>query len=116
MASEIKYSNIEVCSLRLLTPQSDSRVDETIRSDSTNSQGKQLRRFELYKLYNFKRDRVRPFINNVIHTSKYTFITFLPKNLYYQFRKMSNLYFLAMSLLEVSLFVFKMDTAHSRDL
>ena len=76
-------------------------MDETTRTDSTNSQGQVLRRFELFRIYSYKKDKIRPFISNVIHTSKYTFITFLPKNLFYQFRKMSNLYFLVMALLEV---------------
>jgi len=60
-----------------------------------------LRHFEVFKIYNFKRDRIRPFCNNEIHTSRYNLITFLPKNLFYQFRKYINLFFLAMSLLQL---------------
>lgn len=60
-----------------------------------------MRRFEVFKLYNYKRDRIRPFKNNEIDTSKYNLVTFIPKNLFYQFRKLSNLYFLCMSLMEV---------------
>ena len=69
--------------------------------DSINVDDQENRKFEVYKIYNWKKDRIRPFKNNEIHTSKYNFITFLPKNLFYQFRKMSNLYFLTMSLLQV---------------
>lgn len=70
--------------------------------DSLNGAEQETRHFDVYKIYNFKRDRIRPFKNNEIHTSKYNVLTFLPKNLFYQFSKMSNLYFLTMSLLEVS--------------
>ena len=63
--------------------------------------GKIPRRFEIFKVYNYKRDRIRPFKTNEIHTSKYNVLTFLPKNLFYQFKKMSNLFFLAMACLEV---------------
>ena len=63
---------------------------------------KTLRRFELFKVYNYKRDRIRPFMSNEIHTSRYNFFTFLPKNLYQQFKKMSNIFFLVMSVLQVS--------------
>ena len=36
----------------------------------------------------------RDFRDNRIKTSKYTFVTFLPKNLIEQFSKMANVYFL----------------------
>ena len=38
----------------------------------------------------------RVFKSNEIHTAKYTWYTFLPKNLFYQFIKIANLYFLIM--------------------
>jgi hypothetical protein len=60
------------------------------------------RRFEIFKIYNKSRDKQKPFVNNRIHTSKYNFMTFLPKNLFYQFSKMSNVYFLFMAMLEVT--------------
>lgn len=41
------------------------------------------RRFEIFKIYNKKKDKVKPFCDNSISTSKYTFVTFLPKNLFY---------------------------------
>lgn len=36
------------------------------------------------------------FCSNEIHTSKYTWYSFLPKNLFFQFSKIANLYFLIM--------------------
>jgi hypothetical protein len=59
------------------------------------------RKFEAFKIYNRRRDRKKPFINNKIHTAKYNVITFLPKNLFYQFSKMTNFYFLIMTFLDV---------------
>lgn len=38
----------------------------------------------------------RVFRSNKIHTAKYTWYSFLPKNLFYQFIKIANLYFLVM--------------------
>ena len=35
----------------------------------------------------------RDYKGNVVKTSKYTFLTFLPKNLYVQFSKAANVYF-----------------------
>ena len=40
-------------------------------------------------------------MNNRIQTSKYTVFNFLPKNLFYQFMKMSNVYFFVIAILEV---------------
>lgn len=37
--------------------------------------------------------------NNKIHTSKYTWLTFLPKNLFEQFYRFANLYFLLIQIL-----------------
>ncbi len=71
-----------------------------------------LRFFEIFKVYNYKKDRVKPFKKNEIHTSKYNIITFLPKNLFYQFSKMSNTFFLIMSLLEVSTFIVNICVDH----
>jgi hypothetical protein len=63
----------------------------------------EVRRFEINKIFNKKRDKVKPFISNKISTGKYNAITFLPKNLFYQFSKASNAYFLFLALLEVIL-------------
>ena len=44
------------------------------------------------KIYPLKQDHDLP--NNFIQTSKYTFLTFIPKNLMEQFSKLANVYFL----------------------
>ncbi|KZS87356.1 phospholipid-translocating P-type ATPase [Sistotremastrum niveocremeum HHB9708] len=41
------------------------------------------------------------FVRNKVRTSKYTPLTFLPKNLYEQFRRVANLYFLVLVLIQV---------------
>lgn len=41
------------------------------------------------------------FANNLISTTKYTIITFLPLNLIYQFSKIANIYFLFLTILQV---------------
>ena len=42
------------------------------------------------------------YCDNVVVTSRYTWWNFVPKNLYEQFRRMANLYFLVISLIQVS--------------
>lgn len=42
------------------------------------------------------------FVSNYISTSKYNLITFLPKNLFEQFRRLANFYFLLISALQVT--------------
>ena len=46
----------------------------------------------------------RTFIHNGIKTSKYTWWNFLPKNLFMQFRRAANVYFLVMVILSKSCF------------
>ncbi|OQS01281.1 hypothetical protein ACHHYP_01364 [Achlya hypogyna] len=41
----------------------------------------------------------RRFPSNAIHTAKYTLLTFLPRNLFEQFRRVANIYFLIISVL-----------------
>ncbi|KIJ56259.1 hypothetical protein M422DRAFT_219400 [Sphaerobolus stellatus SS14] len=41
------------------------------------------------------------YVRNKIRTSKYTILTFIPKNLYEQFRRIANLYFLGLVCLQV---------------
>ena len=48
----------------------------------------------------FKR-RVQMFVNNHVTTSKYNLLTFFPKNIFLQFSKMANFYFLIMLVLEL---------------
>ena len=41
------------------------------------------------------------FVSNKVHTSKYTTLTFIPKNLFEQFRRAANMYFLGMAILQL---------------
>ncbi|TDL16037.1 phospholipid-translocating P-type ATPase [Rickenella mellea] len=41
------------------------------------------------------------YVRNKVRTTKYTILTFLPKNLYEQFRRVANLYFLALVIIQV---------------
>ncbi|KAF0683566.1 Aste57867_24423 [Aphanomyces stellatus] len=41
------------------------------------------------------------YTNNHVHTSKYTLVTFFPKTLFEQFRRVANFYFLVISLLQL---------------
>ncbi|KAL2919206.1 hypothetical protein HK105_201481 [Polyrhizophydium stewartii] len=41
-----------------------------------------------------------PFPSNEIHTNKYTLLTFIPKNLFEQFRRFANIFFLTLSILQ----------------
>ena len=43
----------------------------------------------------------RIFKSNEIHTAKYTWLTFLPKNLFFQFSKIANIYFLVMMIFQM---------------
>lgn len=45
------------------------------------------------------------FVGNAIRTSKYTLITFLPLNLFEQFKRVANLYFAFMIALQVGVHV-----------
>jgi phospholipid-transporting ATPase len=58
------------------------------------------RKFEINKQFS-KTDRSRKFVSNEIDTAKYNVITFLPKNLFEQFTKFSNVYFLILGLMEL---------------
>jgi phospholipid-transporting ATPase len=42
-----------------------------------------------------------PFVHNGVTTSKYNLVTFLPKNLFEQFRRVANLYFLVIAILQL---------------
>jgi phospholipid-translocating P-type ATPase (flippase) len=51
-------------------------------------------------LHQTRNDKGEPlFMNNYISTTKYTLLTFLPKNLFEQFSRIANLYFLVIALL-----------------
>ncbi|EKM52958.1 uncharacterized protein PHACADRAFT_259127 [Phanerochaete carnosa HHB-10118-sp] len=48
-----------------------------------------------------KGEPVVRYVRNKVRTSKYTIITFVPKNLFEQFRRVANLYFLAVAVLQI---------------
>lgn len=43
----------------------------------------------------------RPFVDNTISSSRYSIYSFLPKQLYFQFSKIANLYFMTVSILQM---------------
>lgn len=45
-------------------------------------------------------DSKKGFMKNVVETNKYNFITFLPKNIWEQFHKLANVYFLVIAVLQ----------------
>mmetsp|Transcript_1437 Transcript_1437/g.936 ORF Transcript_1437/g.936 Transcript_1437/m.936 type:complete len:130 (-) Transcript_1437:2173-2562(-) len=55
----------------------------------------------VYSKQELKADPSKRFKNNMIATAKYTCLTFLPLNLFYQFTKFSNIYFLMMAFLQM---------------
>ena len=50
--------------------------------------------------FSVPRPDLSPFLTNFISTCKYNLLTFLPKNLYTQFQKLANVYFLAAAVLQ----------------
>jgi hypothetical protein len=80
---------------------SDNNDTEKVpfENNSSFSEGAEraMRHFEINKTSK----NTRLFCDNNIRTSKYTIITFLPKNLIDQFSKLANIYFLLMMILQV---------------
>ena len=74
-----------------------------MRADSVFSlQKEDFRLFEVNKIPKKGDKKYKRYKDNKISTAKYNFITFLPKNLFYQFTKMANAYFLLLAFLEVN--------------
>lgn len=46
-------------------------------------------------------DPITRYVRNKVRTSKYTIFTFIPKNLFEQFRRVANIYFLALVILQL---------------
>mmetsp|Transcript_30715 Transcript_30715/g.30204 ORF Transcript_30715/g.30204 Transcript_30715/m.30204 type:complete len:219 (+) Transcript_30715:222-878(+) len=85
-------------------------MDELLKNDVKMSRTETVkknipnRRFHVNHQYSkseLKADRTRKFKNNKISTAKYSCLTFLPLNLFYQFTKFSNIYFLMMAFLQM---------------
>ncbi|ORY24282.1 hypothetical protein BCR39DRAFT_566635 [Naematelia encephala] len=73
-----------------------------------NNQVRNLERRTLYINLPLPQDLVGPsgdpivrYVRNKVRTSKYTIITFIPKNLFEQFRRVANIYFLALVILQL---------------
>lgn len=47
------------------------------------------------------------FSDNEIKTSKYTILNFIPKNLFEQFRRIANFYFLCVAIIQVTAYAFE---------
>ncbi|OCF37231.1 phospholipid-translocating ATPase [Kwoniella heveanensis BCC8398] len=52
-------------------------------------------------LLNMKGDPIIRYVRNKVRTSKYTIITFLPKNIFEQFRRVANIYFLFLVIIQL---------------
>lgn len=46
-----------------------------------------------------KKNRIKKYLNNKISTTKYNILTFIPKSILMQFRRIANVYFLIISIL-----------------
>ncbi|KAG9090083.1 hypothetical protein FRC06_001230 [Ceratobasidium sp. 370] len=85
----------------------DLQRTETQASERAESASKGLRRMVYVNLplpENETKSNGDPIVRyerNKVRTSKYTIVTFVPKNLYEQFRRVANLYFLALVVLQV---------------
>ncbi|WWD04928.1 hypothetical protein V865_002999 [Kwoniella europaea PYCC6329] len=52
-------------------------------------------------LLNVKGDPIVRYVRNKVRTSKYTLVTFIPKNLFEQFRRVANIYFLFLVIIQL---------------
>ena len=69
-------------------------------AEGENSQPAARRVFEINQEFGHEQ-LDRQFMNNKVQTTKYTCASFLPKNLFEQFSKMANAYFLFMTVLQL---------------
>ena len=69
-------------------------------SDIILSKKEEKRRiFEIKTVFN-RKQKDRQFVTDKIRTAKYNCVTFLPLNLFEQFTKMANFYFLVLTCME----------------
>ena len=76
-------------------------VDSRGSGDHDNEEMAAARRtFEINQVFH-QEQLDRQFMGNKVQTTKYTCASFLPKNLFTQFGKMANAYFLFMTVLQI---------------
>mmetsp|Transcript_19923 Transcript_19923/g.14376 ORF Transcript_19923/g.14376 Transcript_19923/m.14376 type:complete len:150 (+) Transcript_19923:285-734(+) len=71
----------------------------SVDSEISNLEPSVRRTFQVNTVFD-KKDKDRRFVGNEIRTTKYTWWNFFPKNLFYQFTKAANLYFMALMLMQ----------------
>ncbi len=80
-------------------PKSEAKRQSTVRGSSVGG-GQDPEDVWSFKV-NDANTHDRRFIRNKIRTTKYTWLTFIPKNLFEQFSKMANVYFLFIMVLQI---------------
>ncbi|CAO3598046.1 unnamed protein product [Absidia cylindrospora] len=86
-STTVKLRQIPTCGRRVffnLPPPDDNNVNDSNKNKNI-----------------FGRRTKRGYVTNKIRTSKYTWWTFIPKNLFEQFRRWANAYFLCMAILQL---------------
>ena len=73
---------------------------QTNVKEKESNENKPRRIFEINHIFN-QEDPERSFPNNKVTTSQYTCLNFLPKQLFIQFSKVANLYFLILVFLQI---------------
>ena len=73
---------------------------DSIDSNKPEEDEEERRKFEINTVFD-KDNKERQFMSNLVRTTKYTCINFLPKNLWEQFTKLANAYFLMMGLIQL---------------
>jgi len=72
------------------------------RRDISNTSKSEAEEIETRTLHIRDPESAHLFPDNTVSTAKYSFLNFLPKNLWEQFRRIANIYFLLISILQVS--------------
>lgn len=78
------------------------RVESTVKLRKISSGGRRVFvNLPLPKFVYSKKGKPPTYATNKIRTSKYTVLTFIPKNLFEQFRRPANMYFLIMAVIQM---------------